>query len=198
MKFISALVTTLLASSANAAFISSGNVINNGDGTFILSTDGVQDSQIELDHGLATGFIDLTTITSQTSQATTGSAIGNTININKGDNFGFNWLWQTSEEPDLLGFNDFAFVVLQTVDTTLLADTFTPTNTTGTFSWQSDIDGPLTYSIINMNVGDTNDQSVLTVSNITPSSVAISEPPVWAIFGLAMVSISAFRRQRSA
>lgn len=189
MNKISCLVLFLFASMSNADVMTAGDVTNNGGGSFTLTSGNgsVSDSAIESFIGLTAGGLDALS----TGDATEGSAITDTFNIASGDTFSFDWLW-TSNEGDGVDYNDFAFVNLSFDGVALLADTFTPDGTSGSFSWMATTSGMLTYGIGVMDVNDTLVASTLTVNNI---SATVAEPSAIALLALGFAGVGFARRK---
>lgn len=198
-KFLKGLVVSfalLISGIANAGLITIGSVTNGGGGSFTISSDGVDDSLIESFFGLSSGFIDGLAITTDADLATEGSGLGDSVDISFGETFSFDWLWNTEENFGETQYNDFGFVVLNFGDTTILADTFTPDNTLGSFSWVSGYTGVLSYAIITMDVGDTSVNSVLTVSNLSHASVP--EPSTFAVLALVLMGLASRKLSKQA
>ncbi len=130
----------------------------------------VPDTSIESFLGLPSGTLDALS----PDDATTGSAIKGSFNIQSGDTFSFDWLWTTDEEPNNLEFNDFSFYSLSLDGNGILADTFTPNGTLGAFSWTATTSGLLSFGIGVMDVNDEVVPSFLTVSNLSNGSASIS------------------------
>ena len=68
------------------------------------------------------------------------------------------------------------------------SDTFIADGTSGTFSWEADYTGALSYGIAIMNVGDTMVNSSLEVSNL--SITAVPEPTSIALFALSLLGFT--------
>ncbi len=187
LKNLVASIALMLCGVANAGLITIGSVTDNGGGSYTISSNGVDDALIEALFGLSSGLIDGLAVTTDPDLATEGSGLGDNVNISTGEIFSFDWLWTSSEVSGTTTFNDFAFVVLNYENTTVLADTFTPDNTVGSFSWESDYTGVLSYGIFSVDVGDTLVDSFLTVSNLSHTS--IPEPSMLAVFALMMMAL---------
>ena len=121
-----------LSSAAHAAVVGIGDFTPNGGGVYDITTGSgsVNDTGIESFIGLAAGTLDAL----QPKNATHGSALKDTITISTGDIFSFYWEW-TSYESSNSFFNDFAFTSLSLDGTVVIADTYIPDGTTGSFSW---------------------------------------------------------------
>ena len=120
-----------------------------------------------------------------TGNATTGSAFGNSIHVNAGQIFSFDWVWD-SNESNSSSYNDFAFVTLDLDGISLIADTSTADNSGGTFSWLATSTGTLNYGVGILDVRDSIVDSFLTVSNVQ----AVPEPSTLAIFALSIMGLS--------
>jgi hypothetical protein len=124
----------------------------------------VSDSEIENFLMLSTGTLD----SISTGNATEGSAIKGSFNVNAGDTFSFDFTWD-SDEMSGAYYNDFAFFSLNMDDVGVLADTFARDNDTGSFSWTADKSGQLDFGIGIMDVHDRIVESFLSVSNLSAS-----------------------------
>ena len=76
----------------------------------------------------------------------------------------------------------------------VLADTFTADNTSGSFSWLATASGTLTYGVGVMDLNDTVVDSFITVSNITHASVP--EPTSIALLGLGLAGFRFTRKRK--
>lgn len=185
-------IFALSAAAANATLI--GDVTDNGGGSYTISNGAgsVSDSALEAFAGLASGALDALP---NVGNATEGSAIQGSGYIAAGETFQFDWLW-TSDEVTGSSFNDTAFYVLGLVGYGVIANTFTADGATNTFSWFAPVAGYLTWSIGVIDVNDTIVDSFLTVSNIQPPALSVSEPLTLSLFGLGLLGLGAARRFR--
>ncbi len=190
-KTLLALATLAASWSSNAAIMTIGNVTDNGSGQYTISnaSGSVTDSVIESFLGLSSGTLD----SISTGNAKEGSALKDTVQVNAGSEYSFDWTWFSSEDNGV-SYNDFSFVSLSLDGTEVLADTFVNDNFSSSFSWTATTSGLLTYGIGVMDVNDEVVSSTLNVSNISVSEV--SEPVTLAIFGLGLVGLAGLRRSR--
>lgn len=193
------LTITLLACSStmvNAASLL-GDVTEPSPAVYDLTANGVSESTIESTLGLTSGALD----TLSNTNVTNGSAIWDTVNINTGDIFSFDWIW-TNEEVDQgyspYDFGDFAFATFS-LDNSLnkFVDTFQPTGTSGTYQWTSTGTGPLTWAVGVVNTEDKSVSSGVTISNLTTIS-AVPEPSIYALLlgGIGLVGFMAAKRRK--
>jgi hypothetical protein len=187
-KGVIASITLTLSAFLNAEIITLGDVIDDGNGTYDLSTNGVDDSVMDNFFGLTDGAISILWPSSTNAVAIEGSGLTDTTSVTIGEVFTFDWLWNSDETSNEITFNDFAFVVINTADTTILADTFIADGTSGTFSWEADYTGAFSYGIAIMDVGDEAVDSSLEVSNI--SITAVPEPTSIALLALSLLGFT--------
>lgn len=197
-KIISILVPLLFSVTAQATMMSAnsiGNVgfSNNGD-LIISSAYGYSKKDVAKFTGVKKNAFD----SIATGSVTSGSAYKNTVAVDAGSTFSFDWKWWSSEDSNS-AYNDFAFVNLSLGDLDLLADTFTPDYTRGNFAWTAAESGWLTYTIGVFNVNDKNKKynSALQVNNISVSNpVSVPSPASLGIFAVALVGLMVSRRRK--
>lgn len=169
-KILSILAVLAFANAANA-IQTIGNVTDNLDGSYILSTGSgsVSDADLETFLGLASGTLDNLAATTGGSSpnATQGSAIKDASQVELGETFSFDWEWTSFEDNPSSSFNDFAFYALIDTGLGVIADTFTADGTTGTFSYAATSAGLLQWGIGVVDDSDSVVDSFLTVSNIS-------------------------------
>jgi hypothetical protein len=187
-KGVIASVTLTLSAFVNAEIITLGDVLDDGNGTYDLSTNGADTLAVDNFFGLIDGTVSLLGLTPGGTLSIEGSGLKDTTSITIGQEFTFDWLWSSDETSNQITFNDFAFVVINTADTTILADTFIADGTGGTFSWEADYTGAFSYGIAIMDVGDEIVDSSLEVSNI--NITAVPEPTSIALFALSLLGFT--------
>lgn len=196
LLFSMATQATVINHSASGQYTSSVNSIGNvqtfQDSTLIYSTNGKSDSKVSAFADLDKNAFD----SMSTGNAISGSAYQNSVTVNTGSVFSFDWLWYSSESSDSY-FNDFAFVNLSLGDLSWIADTSTPDWTTGSFEWTATESGLLTYTIGVFNVNDNLEKSKLIVNNFSVSApVAVPAPAMLGLFALAALGFSISRRKK--
>jgi hypothetical protein len=129
----------------------------------------VSDSEIESFLTLPTGSLD----SISTNNATEGSAIKGSYNVNAGDTFSFDFTWD-SDEVSGAYYNDFAFYSLSLEDVGVIADTYARDNDTGSFIWTADRSGQLDFGIGIMDLNDSIVSSTLYINNLSSSYGAIT------------------------
>lgn len=190
-KSIFTAIALLLSTSATAGIIDVSNTfgsVTEQNNVFTLTTSGNTDTELENLLELGAGSLDALS----TGNATDGSAINGEVNVLSGQTFSFDFLFDSSEG---LGstFNDFSFLslTLNNVDILngleLLADSSTPDNILTTFSTTFSSNGLLNFGIGVLNVNDTAVDSNLTVSSLQISEVP--EPSTIAIFALGLMGL---------
>lgn len=192
---IAAQATPMTSGSSSNNYYSSnvsiGNVQKNNDVLFIYSSYGKSESQVSSYADLNNN--DFNSISTGTVKS--GSAYQNTVAVETGSVFSFDWLWFSTEYSNSI-YNDFAFVNLSLGGLNLIADTSTTDYTTGNFSWTADQSGLLTYTIGALNVNDNNKYSKLLVNNIAVTeAVSIPGPASLGIFAVALVGFVISRRK---
>ncbi|MDN2662378.1 PEP-CTERM sorting domain-containing protein [Psychromonas sp. 14N.309.X.WAT.B.A12] len=208
-KIISILVPLLFSVAAQATVMShktsgkhtSGNTIGSNtigavktyqDSLYIYSIDGESDSKVSTFAGVEQGTFD----SISTGNAVSGSAYQNSVTVDTGSVFSFDWLWYSAENSNSY-YNDFAFVNLSLGDLNWLADTATPDWTTGSFEWTATESGLLTYTVGVLNVNDNAFKSKLIVNNFLVSApVAVPAPAMLGLFALAVLGFSISRRKK--
>ena len=190
------MVPLLFSVTAQATMMSAnsiGNVgfSNNGD-LIISSAYGYSKKDVAKFTGVKKNAFD----SIATGSVTSGSAYKNTVAVDAGSTFSFDWKWWSSEDSNS-AYNDFAFVNLSLGDLDLLADTFTPDYTRGNFAWTAAESGWLTYTIGVFNVKDNSYYSKIAVKNINVSSpVSVPSPASLGIFAVALVGLMVSRRRK--
>lgn len=190
-KSIFTAIALLLSTSVTAGIIDVSNTfgsVTEQNNVFTLTTSGNTDTELENLLELGAGSLDALS----TGNATDGSAINGEVNVLSGQTFSFDFLFDSSEG---LGstFNDFSFLslTLNNVDILngleLLADSSTPDNILTTFSTTFSSNGLLNFGIGVLNVNDTAVDSNLTVSSLQISEVP--EPSTIAIFALGLMGL---------
>ena len=198
------LVALGLISSSTASIVTLGDVTDNGGGSYTISSgDGsvssgvasVPDATIETWIGLAPGTLDAMAVTTNIALVTEGSAIKQTAAMAAGDTLSFDWVWESDETTagQPAEFADFAFYSLTFLGATYLVDRFAPNGTSGSFSWVAPTAGTMTLGIGVVDVGDTNVESRLGVSNMV-----IPEPASIGLLGLVSGGIFFIRRRFAA
>jgi len=119
-----------------------------------------------------------------------GSAMKRTLEVTAGDRLTFRWCFATSEPAFNANLADFAFVVVESGDALLLADTFGRDEIAGVgpfYQWRTPYElfdftvvesGELTLALGVLDVGNANGTSGLFVDVVTVSSASIGDPPV--------------------
>ena len=170
MKYFIAITSFLLTIHTHAAMVPFGNVNTVAEGHYqLISTNGKADKKLEKKLDLPKGTLDNVS----GFNVKQGSIIYDELTINTGDTLSFDWLWDTNEVFEEPEHRDFAFASLSMDGITIIADTFSPILTTGTFSWTATTTGLLTFGVGVVNVKDKNVASYLEVSNIIVSEVPI-------------------------
>lgn len=188
-KILALLIPSLFAFTgvSQATVMSIGDVLVDADTYTINTAEGVSTSNVEQFVGLSSGTLNFLA----DGTAKEGSAITDSVLVNIGDTFSFDWIWNTNEIVKFKKkYNDYSFVSLSLDGIDVLADMSTENNTGGHFSWTALSKGELTYGIGVMDVNDTTVDSWLVVNNIK-----VPEPALFALFGLALVGFG-FRRQK--
>jgi len=169
-----------------------GTVKTYQDSLYIYSIDGKSDSKVSAFTGVDQGTFD----NLSTGNAISGSAYQNSVTVDTGSVFSFDWLWFSSETSNS-PYNDFAFVNLSLGDLSWIADTSTPDWTTGSFEWEATESGLLTYTVGVLNVNDDTVKSKLIVNNFSVSApVAVPAPAMLGLFALAVLGFSISRRKK--
>ncbi len=143
----------------------------------LLSSDigAVSDAELESFLNLTSGTLD----SLGNGDATEGSAIKQTVTVSAGTQLSFDWNYLTNEGIEST-FNDFAFVSIESEDSQILADTFSPLDTseTGVFFQETGYDsfnytfeegGTFTIGVGVVDVGDTGVETGLLVDNFSLS-----------------------------
>ncbi|WP_298940106.1 PEP-CTERM sorting domain-containing protein [uncultured Psychromonas sp.] len=204
-KIISILVPLLFSMAAQATVMSYktsghhtsgtntiGTVKTYQDSLYIYSIDGKGDSKVSTFAGVEQGAFD----SISTGNALSGSAYQNSVTVDTGSIFSFDWLWYSVEISNSF-YNDFAFVNLSLGDLNWLADTSTPDWETGTFEWAATESGLLTYTVGVFNVNDDTVKSKLIVNNFSVSDpVSVPAPAMLGLFALAVLGFSINRRKK--
>lgn len=200
-KILMSCILFCFGSAANATVMGIGNFTDNGGGSFTVSSGfgAVSDMAIEGFLGLSGGTLDGLAVTTSSNLVTEGSAIKDTFSVSIGDIFSFDWLWTSDEFTNTSFFNDFAFYSLSLDGTDVLADTFTPGGTSGSFSWAADSAGILDFGAGVVDVGDTSNfyPSFLTVSGIDLQTATVPEPGTLTLMGLGLLGLGVNRRRRA-
>ncbi len=195
-KTISILVTLLFSVAAQATLISTNSIgyagFSNNDNLIISSKYGYSKKDVANFTGVDKNAFDGIT----TGSITSGSAYKNTVAVDVGSTFSFDWNWWSNEASNSR-YNDFAFVNLNLGSLDWLADTSTPDYTTGNFAWTAAESGWLTYTIGVFNVNDNSINSTLLVNNISVSNpVSVPSPASLGIFAVALVGLMVARRRK--
>lgn len=169
-----------------------GTVTQYNDSLFIYSNSGKSDSKVAAFTGTDKSAFD----NISTGNVNSGSAYQNTVTVDTGSVFSFDWLWYSDENSNST-FNDFAFVNLNLGDLNWLSDTSTPDWTTGNFSWTAIESGLLTYTLGVFNVNDNTVKSKLVVNNISVSNpISVPAPASLGIFAVAILGLFAINRRK--
>lgn len=195
-KTISILVTLLFSVAAQATLISTNSIgyagFSNNDNLIISSKYGYSKKDVANFTGVDKNAFDGIT----TGSITSGSAYKNTVAVDVGSTFSFDWNWWSNEASNSR-YNDFAFVNLNLGSLDWLADTSTRDYTTGNFAWTAAESGWLTYTIGVFNVNDNSINSTLLVNNISVSNpVSVPSPASLGIFAVALVGLMVARRRK--
>lgn len=195
-KTISILVTLLFSVAAQATLISTNSIgyagFSNNDNLIISSKYGYSKKDVANFTGVDKNAFDGIT----TGSITSGSAYKNTVAVDVGSTFSFDWNWWSNEASNSR-YNDFAFVNLNLGSLDWLADTSTHDYTTGNFAWTAAESGWLTYTIGVFNVNDNSINSTLLVNNISVSNpVSVPSPASLGIFAVALVGLMVARRRK--
>ncbi|MCG5062029.1 MAG: DVUA0089 family protein [Limnoraphis sp. WC205] len=147
------------------------------EGTYqaLLSNDfgAVSDAELESFLNLTSGTLD----SLGSADVTEGSAIKQTITVSAGTQLSFDWNYLTNEGIGSF-YNDFAFVSIESEDSQILADTFSPLNTSNTFVFPQETGydsfnytfeegGTFTIGVGVVDVGDTVGNTGLLVDNFS-------------------------------
>ena len=195
-KTISILVTLLFSVAAQATLISTNSIgyagFSNNDNLIISSKYGYSKKDVANFTGVDKNAFDGIT----TGSITSGSAYKNTVAVDVGSTFSFDWNWWSNEASNSR-YNDFAFVNLNLGSLDWLADTSTRDYTTSNFAWTAAESGWLTYTIGVFNVNDNSINSTLLVNNISVSNpVSVPSPGSLGIFAVALVGLMVARRRK--
>ena len=196
-RIILILVPLLFSVTAQATLMSAETIgaVTTNNGSFIIdSSNGKNKNKVAQLTGVEKNAFN----SIATGNVTSGSAYKNTVAVDAGSTFSFDWKWWSSEDSNS-AYNDFAFVNLSLGDLGLLADTSTPDYTTGNFAWTAVESGWLTYTIGVFNVNDKKKKynSALQVSNISVSNpVSVPSPASLGIFAVALVGLMVSRRRK--
>ena len=187
---LAAAALVVASAGVNAASVSTIGNVSEVDGVYTLSTNGgVSDSALESFAGIAAGSLDAEI----GGNATEGSAIQSTIEVEAGDTFSFNWVFETNESSNTF-FNDFAFVALSLfgIDEVLATAAMDSPGTSGSYTWTAGGAGLLTWTVGIVDVGDTIVTSTLNVSKLSPVPV----PAAALLFGSALLGFAGFSARR--
>ena len=178
---------------SNASIMTLGSVTNNGGGSYTITSGigSVPDATIESWIGLAPGTLDSMAVTTNPALVTEGSAVKTTAVMAAGYTLSFDWVWESDETTagQPAEFADFAFVSLTFIGANVLVDRFAPNGTAGSYSWIAPTAGTMTLGIGVVDVGDTNFDSRLGISN-----TVIPEPASIGLLGLVSGGIFFTRR----
>jgi len=195
-KILSILLPLLFSVAAQATLISTNSIgyagFSNNENLIISSKYGYSKKDVANFTG-----VDKNAFNSiATGSITSGSAYKNTVAVDAGSTFSFDWKWLSNEASNSW-YNDFAFVNLNLGSLGWLADTTTPDYTTGNFAWTAAEAGWLTYTIGVFNVKDNSVSSTLIVNNISVSNpVSVSSPASFGILAVALLGLIVSRRRK--
>jgi len=188
--FIVSLLFFCLNTILFAGSTSIGSVTDNGSGGYNITSAGERTSHVE-------AFLSTTPNISINNDAFWGSALKNSLEIEQGDIFSFNWIWSSTESDNSTN-NDFAFVSLILDDTLIFndIDVFASVydygqNEIGIYSWEAIEDGTLYYGIGVMDASSYTSQSAITVSNI---KVDVPLPATIWLFILGLSGLFTMRK----
>ena len=194
-RIILILVPLLFSVTAQATLMSAETIgaVTANNGSFIIdSSNGKNKNKVAQLTGVEKNAFD----SIATGKVTSGSAYKNTVAVDAGSTFSFDWKWLSNEGSNSW-YNDFAFVNLSLGSLDWLADTSTPDDTTGNFAWTAAESGWLTYTIGVFNVKDSFANSTLTVNNISVSNpVSVPSPASFGILAVALVGLMVSRRRK--
>lgn len=186
---LAAMAMLFVASGANAAAVTIGDVTKSGDDFVITSgPGGVSVGALESFAGFAPGALTAEGL----GVVEGGSALKSTVEVAAGDTLTFDWVWSSNETDSF--WNDFAFVGLSLfgVQDVIASVAMTGSSGSDSFSWVAGAAGVLTYVIGVADVGDQFVTSQLTVSKLSPVPV----PAAALLFGSALLGFAGFSARR--
>lgn len=188
---LAAAAFVVASAGANAASVSTIGSVSEAGGVYTLSTGtgAVSDSALETFAGIAAGSLDA----ELGKNATEGSAIQSTVEVEAGDTFSFNWVFDTNESGSA-AFDDFAFVALSLfgIDEVLATAAMDAPGAAGSYTWTAGAAGLLTWTVGVVDVGDSIVNSYLNVSKLSPVPV----PAAALLFGSALLGFAGFSARR--